>query len=64
MPEIKFNGDARKIEDGESVETLLLSSGIETQDVIAVLNGDVVEKTATLLKDGDALDLLRVAGGG
>jgi thiamine biosynthesis protein ThiS len=67
MPEITFNGEKRKLEDGSSAEVFLRQAGFEPASLIVVLNGDVVETAdlaAAKLKDGDALDLLKLAGGG
>lgn len=67
MPEIKFNGETRKLDSGATAESALRLAGFEPGSVIVVLNGDVVEPAAlasTALKDGDSLDLLRIAGGG
>jgi len=67
MPEIKFNGEARKLEDGATAESLLRQAGFEPASLIVVLNGDIVETNelgAKLLKEGDSVDLLKLAGGG
>ncbi len=67
MPEIKFNGEAKKLGEGVSAEALLRQEGLVPDSLIVVLNGDVIELAAlpsAVLKDGDSLDLLRLAGGG
>ena len=67
MPEIKFNGETRKLDSGSTAEVLLRQAGFEPASVILILNDDVVEKSAlasTVLKDGDSVEILRLAGGG
>ena len=67
MPEIKFNGEKRSLDSGSTAEVLLRQAGFDPVSVIVVINGDVVEKTdlaSTALKEGDSVDLLRLAGGG
>lgn len=67
MPEIKFNGESKPLEPGVTAEVFLRRSGFDPATVISVLNGDVVEAdklSSASLKDGDSLDLLRLAGGG
>ena len=67
MPEIKFNGETRKLDSGSTAEALLRLTGFEPASLLVVINGDVVETEAlatTILKDGDSVDLLKLAGGG
>ena len=67
MPEIKFNGETRKLDSGSTAEALLRQAGIEPSSVIVVVNGDLVETkdlASSVIKDGDSVDLLRLAGGG
>jgi len=67
MPLIKLNGESLSLEKACSAEELLLGAGFDPASMIVVLNGEVVEResfAACILKDGDEMDLLRLAGGG
>ncbi len=67
MPQISFNGEPRKIEPGLTAEELLRQAGLKPESLIVLVNGDVVEAKAlsgAVLKDGDSVDLLKLAGGG
>ena len=66
MPGILLNGEPRETKDGETVEQALRSSGLDPASLIVLLNGDVLEGAAlsTKLKEGDSVDLLKLAGGG
>jgi thiamine biosynthesis protein ThiS len=67
MPEISFNGEKRSVEDSSTVDELLKREGVQPKGLIVLLDGDVLDGdvwASTKLRDGAALDLLRLAGGG
>jgi len=67
MPEIKLNGETRKVEPGSTAEALLRQAGLAPASLIVIVNGEVAdakELASRSLNDGDAIDLLSFAGGG
>ena len=63
---ITTNGEAASI-DPISVQDYLVSLGIDPRRVAVELNRDILPKAqyqATLLKEGDALEIVHFVGGG
>lgn len=64
---ITLNGKRRHIAPGQSLHDLVLSMNLDPAVVVAELNRDIVpgtQFTATVLHDGDRLELLSFVGGG
>jgi len=65
---ITVNGEKRDVPDGLTVRSLLQHLDIQGEKVAVELNLDIVRKTAydaTLIKDGDSLEVVSfMAGGG
>ena len=64
---IKINGEEREIADGLSLTALLGSLQIRPARVVVERNRDIVPRDAfgaTLLSDGDALEIVHFVGGG
>lgn len=61
------NGETRDIAPGSSVSALLEALALNPKTVVAQLNDDIVERgqfDATVIQDGDRLELVRFVGGG
>ena len=64
---IKVNGEEREIADGLSLTGLLDSLEIRPGRVVVERNRDIVPRDAfgaTMLSDGDALEIVHFVGGG
>ncbi|HJX10124.1 MAG TPA: sulfur carrier protein ThiS [Candidatus Binatia bacterium] len=64
---IRLNGEEKEIADGLSVAQLLEELQIRSGRVVVELNRDIVSREAhgsTLLKGGDALEIVHFVGGG
>ena len=64
---ITLNGQSRGIASGQTLRDLVLSMNLDPAVVVAELNRDIVPGTqfaATVLRDGDSLELLSFVGGG
>ena len=64
---ITLNGNSRHIAPGQTLHDLVLSMNLDPAVVVAELNSDIVPGTqfvATVLRDGDRLELLSFVGGG
>jgi sulfur carrier protein len=64
---IRVNGEDKDITDGLSVAGLLDELQIRAGRVVVELNRDIVSREAhgsTLLKEGDALEIVHFVGGG
>jgi thiamine biosynthesis protein ThiS len=64
---VQINGEKKEIKAGLSVASLLEELGIRSGRVVVELNRDVVARDAhgaTLLKDGDAVEIVHFVGGG
>lgn len=64
---VQVNGEKREVSAGVSVAQLLEELGIGPGRVVVELNRDVVSRDAhgqTLLKDGDAVEIVQFVGGG
>jgi sulfur carrier protein len=64
---VTINGEQREIDDGLSVVELLDELQIRPGRVVIELNQEIVSReryAATLLKDGDSLEIVHFVGGG
>ncbi len=64
---VKANGDDVELADGASLTDLLDALGVGRRGVIVERNGEPVpraEMEATVLADGDRLELVRAVAGG
>jgi sulfur carrier protein len=64
---IVLNGQPREVEATHSLEQLILELGMTLQGAALVLNGDVIDHTEfgrTALREGDAVEVVRLVGGG
>jgi sulfur carrier protein len=64
---IRLNGEEKEIADGLSITQLLEELQIRSGRVVVELNRDIVSREAhgsTLLKVGDALEIVHFVGGG
>ena len=64
---IRVNGDEREVAPESTVAALLDSLGLRPGAVVVERNGVIVSReafAATPLADGDALELVRLVGGG
>ena len=64
---IYLNGEEKEIADGLSITQLLEELQIRSGRVVVELNRDIVSREAhgsTLLKVGDALEIVHFVGGG
>ena len=64
---VKINGEDREIEEGLSLAGLLEELQIRPGRVVVELNRDIVSREqhgSTLLKEGDALEIVHFVGGG
>jgi sulfur carrier protein len=64
---VRVNGEEKHITDGLSIAELLEELQIRPARVVVELNQDIVSRTAhgsTLLKEGDALEIVHFVGGG
>ena len=63
-----INGESRDLADGQTLEALLQSLGIDGSTGIAVaVNARVVRRaefSAHTLRDGDAVEIIRAVAGG
>ena len=64
---IKLNGEIKELPDGATIEALLESLSIKAQGIAVEVNREIVPKRlfiASALKDGDAVEIVRMVGGG
>jgi sulfur carrier protein len=64
---IRVNGEEKEITDGLSLARLLEELQIRAGRVVVELNRNIVSREAhgsTLLKEGDALEIVHFVGGG
>ena len=64
---VVVNGDEVSLPDGSTVDDLLHHLGLGAKWVVVERNGEPVERrdvTATVLADGDRLELVRAVAGG
>ena len=61
------NGDAMDVDDGSTVRSLVELLGLTEGPVAVERNGEVVrraEHVATILRDGDQIEIVHFVGGG
>ena len=64
---VKVNGEEREIDDGLTLTALLESLQIRPGRVVVERNRDIVPRDsygATLINDGDTLEIVHFVGGG
>lgn len=64
---VEINGEKKELRAGITVATLLEELGIRAGRVVVELNRDIVARDAhgaTLLKEGDAVEIVHFVGGG
>ena len=64
---IRINGEEKQIADGLSINALLESLKIRPGRVVVERNRDIVQRDsfgATMLVEGDALEIVHFVGGG
>ena len=64
---VEINGEAREIEDGATIGTLLATLGFAGRAVAVERNAQIVpraEHAQTSLAEGDKLELVQFVGGG
>jgi thiamine biosynthesis protein ThiS len=67
LMKIRLNGDEREISRGLSVAQLLEELQIRPGRVVIELNSQILARddhTATLLKEGDVIEIVHFVGGG
>ena len=65
--DIRVNGTARPLADGSSVADLLADLELLRDGVAVERNKEIVKRadwTATLLEDGDEIEIVTLVGGG
>jgi len=64
---LTVNGEARRVPAPASIKDLLDRLGLDGRGVVVELNRCIVrrpEHTSTVLRDGDAVELVHFVGGG
>lgn len=64
---IELNGQARQLDHGATVSTLLAIEGLQERRVAVEVNGEIVPRTqhaAHPLQDGDRVEIVHALGGG
>ncbi|MFZ3072017.1 MAG: sulfur carrier protein ThiS [Thermodesulfobacteriota bacterium] len=64
---VSINGKATEIENGATIEKLILSINVKLEGVAVELNKEIVPRTAhrlTIIKENDSIEIIRMTGGG
>jgi len=64
---ITLNGEPRDVVPGATVSALLHTLGVNPKVVVVQCNDDIIERSAfdaTVVHEGDHLELVRFVGGG
>lgn len=64
---IKVNGDKKELPEGSTIEAMLDSLSIKAVGIAVEVNREIVPKRlfgSSTLKDGDAVEIVRMVGGG
>ena len=64
---IKLNGEIKEVADGITIQSLLDSLSIKILGIAIDVNREIVPKrlfAETALRDGDAVEIVRMVGGG
>jgi sulfur carrier protein len=67
MMRLRVNGQPQDVQDGTTVETLIVSITGSSRGSAAVVDGEVVPRTAwplTALRDGQSVELITAVQGG
>jgi thiamine biosynthesis protein ThiS len=67
MPTLTVNGKPRQIEREMTVPEFLAAHGIDRRLVAVAVNGEVIPRDrydATVLREGDVVEVVRMVGGG
>lgn len=67
MIKVTVNGERKQIPEGVNLLALLNALNVPTNALVVEYNGTIIgneQFSETLLKDGDALELVRFVGGG
>ncbi|MBI5826715.1 MAG: sulfur carrier protein ThiS [Deltaproteobacteria bacterium] len=67
MLNISLNGEKRGVEEGTTLDGLLEGLMIKRQGMAVEVNREIIPKRLymeTRLKDGDSVEIVRMAGGG
>lgn len=65
--QLRINGEQLQLDDGTTLEALVLQRGLRLDRVATELNGVIVPKAAyadTVLHEGDVVELVSFVGGG
>lgn len=65
--QVTLNGESRDIRPGCTIAALLAELGVSPKTVVAQINDDIVDRAsfeATVISDGDTVELIRFVGGG
>ena len=64
---IKVNGEDKEVAEGTTAEGLLEALGIKPPGIAVEINREIVSRrdhAGRVLKDGDAVEIIRIVGGG
>lgn len=64
---ISINGKETDMENGVTIEKLLLSLGVKPEGIAVELNKEIVPRAGhrlTAIKENDSIEIIRMAGGG
>lgn len=64
---VVVNGEARTVDEGETIAALITGLGLNTGPVVVQRNDEIVERTRfaeVTLAEGDQIELVRLVGGG
>ena len=64
---LTVNGESRTLDDETTITALLETLEIDRRQVAVAINGEVVPRTEhdrTVLRDADAIEIVRMVGGG
>lgn len=64
---LTVNGEAREVQQEETIIGLLQKLGMQPKGTVVERNGEIVDSTdfeGTMLTEGDKLELVRFVGGG
>lgn len=64
---VSINGKKTDIENGVTIEKLLVSLGVRPEGIAVELNKEIVPKAShkrTIIKENDSIEIIRMAGGG
>jgi len=64
---VSINGKKTDIENGATIEKLLVSLGIRPEGIAVEINKEIVPRAGhgrTIIKENDSIEIIRMAGGG